>query len=170
MTLFLIAAIAHIGLMCLCMWGRSKERYDRPDANRGGLRNGSRKKKDPGEENNVSEANMDKIVQNKGVDATPNMIRNRKRSMPLTKYEIDVSKSYQSLSLSEVTNDIVCDGVQDIPNAAKYQEPEGIGPMIHDEFKGHTARSGCDECVGLAREVSSLKERFDEFETTHMMS
>ena len=111
-----------------------------------------------------------KVVEKTGILDATNMIRNRKRSMPLTKNEMDASSTYSSISLLEICNGMDCGNGQEVPNAAEYQEPEeleGFAPMMQERARAHAKGTACLECGPIAAKIIHLEMEVRELKKFH---
>ena len=119
-----------------------------------------------------NETSMDtgKVVEKTGILDATNKIRNRKRSMPLTKSEMDASSSYSSISLLEISNCMGYGNGQELPNAAEYQEPEGLeglGPMMQERSRAHAQGAACYECGPIAAKIIHIEREVKELKKFH---
>ena len=157
--------------MFLWICGRSQECQVSPDTSMVSLRNGRRKKKCTNVVQNETTIDTGKVVEKTGILDATNMIRNRKRSMPLTKSEMDASSSYSSISLIEMSNGMDYGNGQEVPNAAEYQEPEGLeglsGPMMQDRSRAHAQGAACYECGPIAAKIIHLEREVKELKKFH---
>ena len=168
--LYSLAAVANIGFMFLWICGRSQECQVSPDTSTVLLRSGRRKKKCTNVVQNETAMDTGKVVEKTGILDATNKIRNRKRSMPLTKNEMDASSTYSSISLLEICNGRDCGNGQEVPNAAEYQEPEGlegIAPMMQERSRAHAQGVACYECGPIAAKIIHLEREVKELKKFH---
>ena len=154
--------------MFLWICGRSQECQVSPDTSMVSLRSGRRKKNTVVQ--NETTIDTGKVVKKTGILDATNMIRNRKRSMPLTKSEMEASSSYSSISLIEMSNGMDYGDGQEVPNAAEYQEPEELeclGPMMQERSRAHAQGTACLECGPIAAKIIYLEREVKELKKFH---